>query len=503
MVEYSVRSEIVNVMAMARRRGHGYIKRALDCRGVARASAYRWEGRARWLVEEGQVELRRLRRELAKASAELAERRAAVVAPARDAKAERDLMVEAAVLGNSDGAVTDLLFRARGRRLTHETVRAEVAERARVARVAYERYFAGVGAVGAADEIFLGRGYGLFIVEPTSLLISGVGRADARTDEAWEPVLARMTDLELGLSDAGAGVTAAIEQAGVARGADLFHLDGKPLAWLARRERAVRRRWAAVEKTRRAIARPPSQTGPHAKLTVAVADYAEARQAADREIDEWCRLGDLYAEARATVDYRRADGQLNTAARAADELARLLAAMEETEEGKGLATAFGGWQRQPAYTHLAVLEEKLAGLLDDQPVPERQARLARLVAETLAWRRKHKCPVEWLAQASTGRAEDELELAVLRAVDAAVRSSSSVECINSRVRPVQAARKQMSEDFLYLLAVYHNMRPFGRGSVREGHTPAELAGIELPTRDWIELLDLVAAGLPKIARQAS
>jgi hypothetical protein len=500
MVEYSVRWEIVNEMQQARRRGHGCITWALAFRGVARSNAYRWEGQTRRFLEEGPAELRRLRRDLARASAELAELR---TAPAKDAKAGRDLMVEAAVLGNSDRAVTDLLWRARGRRLTHETVRAEVAERARVARVAYERYFAGVGKVGAADEIFLGRGYGLFIVEPTSLLISGAGRADARTDEAWEPVLARMTDLELGLSDAGAGVTAAIEQAGVTRGADLFHLDGKPLAWLGRRERAVRRRWAAVEKTRRAIERPPSQTGPHAKLTVAVADYAKARQAADREIDEWCRLGDLYAEARATADYLTAGGQLNTAARAAGELARVLAAMAQSEEGKGLAAAFGGWQRQPAYTHLAVLDEKLADLLLDQPGPEREARLARLVAETLAWRRKDKCPVDWLAQASTGCADDELELAVLRAVDAAVRSSSSVECINSRVRPVQVARKQLSEDFLYLLAVYHNMRPFGRGSVREGHTPAELAGIELPTRDWIELLDLVAAGLPKTARQAS
>jgi hypothetical protein len=111
--------------------------------------------------------------------------------------------------------------------------------------------------------------------------------------------------------------------------------------------------------------------------------------------------------------------------------------------------------------------------------------------------------VDWLAQASTGTVADEVELTVLRALDAAIRSSSSVECVNSRVRPVQAARKRLSEDFIYLLAVYHNMRPFGRGSVRQGHTPAELAGIQLPTRDWIELLDLVAADLDRTACKAS
>jgi hypothetical protein len=501
MVEYSVRSEIVNVMQMARRHGHGRVKHALDFRGVARSSAYRWEGQVRWLLEEGPEELRRLRRELARASAERAAWSAAPAAPAKDAKGERDLMVEAAVLGNSDAAITDLLFRARGHRLSHETVRAEVAERGAVARVAFERYFAGVGTVGAADEIFLGHGLGLFIVEPTSLLISGARRAESRTAEDWRPVLAKMEALELGISDAGAGVTAAIEERGVARGADLFHLEGKPQAWLARREKAVGAHWAAVEKARRVLERPPGLPGRPPKLRVA--NYAEAREAADREVAEWCRLGDLYAEARATADYLTPEGQLNTPRRAAERLARVLAALEETEEGKGLAAALGGFRRHPAYTHLGVLEEKLAGLLLDRPGPEREARLARLVAETLTWRRRDKCPVDWLAQASTGSPDDELELAVLRAVDAAVRSSSSVECINSRVRPVQATRKQLSEDFIYLLAVYHNMRPFGRGSVRKGHTPAELAGVQLPTRDWIELLDLVAADLKMAARKAS
>jgi hypothetical protein len=37
------------------------------------------------------------------------------------------------------------------------------------------------------------------------------------------------------------------------------------------------------------------------------------------------------------------------------------------------------------------------------------------------------------------------------------------------------------------------MRTFGRGSVRKGNTAAELAGIVLPTQDWLELLQLTAA----------
>ena len=46
------------------------------------------------------------------------------------------------------------------------------------------------------------------------------------------------------------------------------------------------------------------------------------------------------------------------------------------------------------------------------------------------------------------------------------------------------------------LAVHHNLKAFGRGSVRSGKSPAQLAGLALPTDDWTELLDLVAAESP-------
>ena len=116
---------------------------------------------------------------------------------------------------------------------------------------------------------------------------------------------------------------------------------------------------------------------------------------------------------------------------------------------------------------------------------------ARLELGTLA----HRVDGAETKAASNGSQADVVELAVLRAVDLALRSSSSVECINSRVRLVQVARKRLSEHFVCLMAVHHNMRTFGRGSVREGHTPAELAGIPLPTNDFFELLEMTASDL--------
>jgi len=112
----------------------------------------------------------------------------------------------------------------------------------------------------------------------------------------------------------------------------------------------------------------------------------------------------------------------------------------------------------------------------EQLGPDRAAVLGKLLAETVAWRRVHKEPVEILEQASNGSLADAVEIAVIRLVDRAIRSSSSVECVNARIRLVQVARKRLSEDFVCLLALYHNLKPSGRGSVRAGKSPAELAG---------------------------
>jgi hypothetical protein len=208
-------------MYAARRRGHGCVRPFLKSRGVAPASGYRWKKEQEWLLEEGPREVRQLQRQVDKLSAQLAERSRAEAAPALGAKAERAFMLEAAVRGNSDGTIVALLQRARGRCLSHETVNATVAKAEGVARVVFERFFAGKGTVGAPDEIFLGRGPALLIAEPVSLLISGAKRAEGRTAEDWKPVLAAMEALEFCASDAGAGLTKALDKAGIPRAADL------------------------------------------------------------------------------------------------------------------------------------------------------------------------------------------------------------------------------------------------------------------------------------------
>lgn len=77
--------------------------------------------------------------------------------------------------------------------------------------------------------------------------------------------------------------------------------------------------------------------------------------------------------------------------------------------------------------------------------------------------------------------------AVFEALDSVVRASSAVECLNSIIRPYAAVKKQLSQKFLALIALYWDMHPLPN---RRGRTPFQEKGVSLGTEDWIEALEL-------------
>ena len=493
MVEFITPWEVVNGMGSARERGHGCVSTYLRQVGVPRSTAYRWDQELHELVEFGAGELRRLRAECERLRAELARGGEERTAEATAVRArQRALILEAAVLGTSDTEAVRLVWRALGRSVSHETVNAVIAEASRRAPEVFRRYFAGVGSVGAADEIFLGCRPLLLMVEPRSLLISGQRLAEGRTAADWEPVFAPMEDLERCACDGGRGVNRAAQEAGLDVQGDLFHGERDGEAWLSRFTGTCEKRLAAEDDARAALeaAEGPPADGLMRRYERAVAE-------ANRAVAEWDRLSDLFAQARRAFDLVTPEGRPNTPAAARAALRAALAAMERTAEGLALAAKLKPLKEPRFFAHLGALEGHLSALRLEQVGPDREARIGRLLAATVAWRLRDKDPVSVLRAASTGSLRDEAELALIEAVDLAVRSSSAVECVNSRIRLVQVARKRLGEDFLYLLAIYHNMHRFGRGSLREGKTPAQLAGIKLPTSDWIELLGLPADEVPE------
>jgi hypothetical protein len=68
------------------------------------------------------------------------------------------------------------------------------------------------------------------------------------------------------------------------------------------------------------------------------------------------------------------------------------------------------------------------------------------------------------------------------------RASSLVECFNSILRPIQQVKKQVTQEFLWLKALHHNMKTFKQGR-RKGKSPFRLLGVDFGNQDWIGLLD--------------
>jgi hypothetical protein len=68
------------------------------------------------------------------------------------------------------------------------------------------------------------------------------------------------------------------------------------------------------------------------------------------------------------------------------------------------------------------------------------------------------------------------------------RASSLVECFNSILRPIQQVKKQVTQEFLWLKALHHNMKTFKQGK-RKGKSPFQLLGVDFGNQDWIRLLE--------------
>ena len=76
---------------------------------------------------------------------------------------------------------------------------------------------------------------------------------------------------------------------------------------------------------------------------------------------------------------------------------------------------------------------------------------------------------------------------VAAVMNKALRASSAIETLNSMWRVYQQVKKSFGTKFAYLVALYHNMRPFAEGP-RKDRTPFEILGVTLPTDNWLELV---------------
>jgi hypothetical protein len=362
--------------------------------------------------------------------------------------------------------------------------------------------------VQARDELFTGQSPNLLMVEPHSLVITGLYATADRAAETWGCVLLLTQDRQVqirGLAEDGcipyaascreAGLDAAIQK-------DVWH----PLADAMQVVKDVEREALQALMAAQRIEKRLRQHWQEAEFD----EWATTTERAERLLDQSAQLRfwrECLWDAVEIVDLR--SGEIR----------------DRTINEWLLNESLAGLQRldhpriQKLTERLQAQAPELLTFLDGlaQPLADWQARLAQHFPEpdwaaffqasvARLWRLEHAlrnghsqfCTAtvaarQWVAELiaddppAQRLAEDLLTL-----LERTVRTSSAAETINSVLRPYLNGRRECTnlvsrQLFLNLFALWFNLHKFERGP-RKGKSPYEIAGIDLGTDDWLSLL---------------
>lgn len=352
----------------------------------------------------------------------------------------------------------------------------------------------------AADEIFFGRRPCLMVVEPHSLCWLTGRWAEQRDGATWAEEFRRLPNLKQVTRDAGTGLAKGVAvvnaerraagQASVADQEDHFHTlrEGRRAVRQMQQRvcRMIEAAAAAEQRERQKARRTGSHQGTATVTAKAERQAAAAVQAGATAEEAWAMIAD-------GVRLFTPTGELNSRTRAEYIIAAALPALAGAEWAKT--------KRALARPQLLTFLDRAHAQLAALPMAP-AVRDAAVQAEGLRQR-----PEGVRAEGPSGAAlrgillaislvltragtEGTTALAAVRNVlGQAWRASSLVECLNSVARMQQARHRKMTPGLLDLKRCYWNCRRFRTGR-RRRQTPYGLLGVELPTKEWWELLRL-------------
>ena len=395
--------------------------------------------------------------------------------------------------GRSTGSVSDLLHRA-GRRA------GEILEHVN---------HAPLGAVVLArDELFTGKNPNLLLVEPRSLVITGLYATTDRDAESWACALLLSQDRQVqiqGLAEDGCIPYAAscrLAQLDAAIQKDVWHPLADTGQVLTDVERDALRELAAAEKLEKRLRK--HWTEAEFKSWVTVTQRAESLLEQSAHLRFW---RECLWDAVEVVDLR--SGEIRDRAINQWLLEETLAGLRQLEHPR----------IQKLVERLQAQAPELLTFLDGlaQPLAAWRARLAQHFPDqqwadcfqasvARVWRLEHAlrsghphfqaaavAARQWLAELVADDPEaHRLAEDLLTLLERTVRTTCAAEAVNSVLRPYLNGRRECTDLvsrqlFLNLFALWFNLHKFDRGP-RQGQSPYELAGIDLGTDDWLTLL---------------
>ena len=355
------------------------------------------------------------------------------------------------------------------------------------------------------DEIFLHREPVLRATEPHSMAWMAGQRGPDRSGERWCEVLTNWPCLEHVIADGGQGLERGVKLAHAARcaqgetaetvssqamtmGLDVFHTQREL-------ERVIQRQWkhaerqldtagqadAKVERYRRQGREPRGVSGVAGRAwhkAERLFDQAVHAQEAVQQIAaalSWFDArGRLYcrqtAQAQLDAACQRLQGDCWNKVRRLLSDERTLRHLDRLRAHR--ASAVSEPVLRDALTRLWYINDQMRQAQGDACMRLRQL----VVIEQVLCERL--CP-QW--QSASRRVDDLLRHAV--------RASSAVECVNSVVRMHQGRHRHVSQGLLDLKRLYWNCRVFREGK-RKGQSPYDLLGVNLPSSDWWQLLQM-------------
>jgi hypothetical protein len=351
----------------------------------------------------------------------------------------------------------------------------------------------------SGDEIYSNGSPNLLVVGNDSLYIYALSRQPGCDGDTWGCVLLDSPHPAQFASDGGLGLAAGAQAAGIA----IHQLD-----W----DHLLRPLWGQVARLERQAYAALEAVETHAAQFL----RAHTAKRLDHHLAEWERLSaiaaakltqcDQFTALAQQVDAQfglidRSSGQVRDPVAAATVL-RTVGQQMRTWQGRiytKLSANLIDWAPD-LFAYQPVLEQALAPVYAQWGVPAIQALSSLWQVEADA--KRQPVPVSQRAAQQTAwndgldRAVAQVGLeslmeawqALRQVLDRSWRGSMLCECVNSLLRPVLAGRKSSDQGCLELFRFLHNVHRFPRGK-RAGHSPAELAGIELPT-DPLTLLGL-------------
>jgi len=352
----------------------------------------------------------------------------------------------------------------------------------------------------AADEIYV-RAPVLMLVEQESLCWLSGRLQEHVSGEAWAAEFQRLPHLEQLTCDGGKALASGVTLLNAARQeqnhqsmrpqGDHWHAFRHSGPGLRRAQQQAAKALAAAEQAQQELVdrqrqgQPSQGASHHARVTW---------RRAERAFDAWSQQERCWQQTKEACGLITADGELNTRARATQQLATLLPQLPDASFAKVKRSL----QRPEMLNYLDQVQERLAALPHAPEVTaaavrqealRRRPELAQGAGVSAAAVRGVLllCAVT-LAQA--GPAGQQAAAAVREIFRRATRASSLVECINSVLRMQQARHRKLTQGLLDLKRLYWNSHEFRTGRRRK-QSPYQLLGVPWPEGlRWWDVLKL-------------